>query len=419
MNRNRILVVDDEPDICALIKDVLEDEGFEVSTAQNAYDADSQFAARAPDLVLLDIWMPGEDGISLLKSWQGKSQDSVPVIIMSGHGTVETAVEATRLGAHSFIEKPVTTAKLLQNVHDALAGSEAPAAVPRIVLEPVGLSPGARVLREKALQLAENDEHVAIVGEPGVGKTTLGEYIHSLSARADKPCVVVRAAALDERSLAAALAGAAGGVLLIKQVNATGQNQQQTISKALTGERLTAEDVRLITTSLGKPDDFIKAAGVAQTVLEIAPLRKHAEDVPELVKSCTDYWCQSRKLPYRRFSIAAQNRLLHYDWPGNLGELNELVRELLESGASGEISLEEVESRLRERESGDAWLERAMDKPMREAREMFERFYLAHQLELAEGNVSRLAAKVGMERTHLYRKLRALGISLKDGGKRP
>ncbi len=413
MNRNRILVVDDEPDICALIKDVLEDEGFEVNTAQNARDADSQFTTRQPDLVLLDIWMPGEDGISLLKSWKGKAQDRVPVIVMSGHGTVETAVEATRLGAHSFIEKPVTTAKLLQNVHDALEGSGAAGAASQIILEPVGLSADAQALREKALQLATSDEHVAIVGEPGVGKTTLGEYIHSLSARARKPFTVVHAETLDEQSLAAAIGASTDGDLMIEQINALGQNQQQTIGKTLTGDRLASENVRLMTTSLGKPGDFIKAAGIVQTVLKIAPLRKHAEDVPELVNSCTDYWCQSRQLPYRRFSIAAQNRLLHYNWPGNLGELSGLVRGLLESGRSDEISLEEVEEQLRNREGGGAWVEQAMDKPMREAREMFERFYLTRQLELAEGNVSRLAEKVGMERTHLYRKLRALGISLK------
>lgn len=419
MNRCRILVVDDEPDICALIKDVLEDEGFAVSTAQNARDADLQFTARRPDLVLLDIWMPGEDGISLLKSWQGRSRDRVPVIIMSGHGTVETAVEATRLGAHKFIEKPVTTAKLLQSVRGALAGLDADAGAVRVVLEPVGLSPGVQALRERAAQLAASDEHVAIVGEPGVGKTTLGEYIHSLSARAGAPCVVVHAARLDEQSLAAALTGAAGGVLLVRQINAPAPSQQQTLGKALAGERLASENIRLVTTSLSKPGDFMKAAGVTQTVVEIAPLRKHAEDVPELVKSCTDYWCQSRQLPYRCFSIAAQNRLLHYNWPGNLGELSALVRTLLESGRSSEISLEEVEEQLRGRESGGAWVEQAMDKPMREAREMFERFYLARQLELTEGNVSRLAEKVGMERTHLYRKLRMLGISLKNNGKHP
>ncbi len=416
MNRRRVLVVDDEPDIRALVRDILEDEGFEVGVAETARDARSQFTTRRPDLVLLDIWMPGEDGISLLKHWQEKSPVAVPVVIMSGHGTVETAVEATRLGAHGFIEKPLTTAKLLQSIHAALAQRAAPDAAAGPIREPVGRGPSTRRLREQAARLAQSDEHISIIGETGTGKATLAEYIHSLSARV--PFTVVHGPKLDEKSLAAALANTANGTLLIRQLHELPPARRHNLDKVLTGTRLASERIRLITTGLRNPDGFMQEAGIAQTPLEVAALRQHAEDVPELVNACTDYWCHNRQLPYRRFSIAAQNRLLHYHWPGNLSELNELVRRLLESGG-GEISLQEVEERLQDRQSGDAWLEQVLNKPMREAREMFERLYLKHHLELVEGNVSRLAAKVGMERTHLYRKLRSLGVHPKEDGKHP
>ncbi len=419
MSQRRILVVDDEPDICALVKDILEDEGFAVDVAQNAGEARSRLAAQRPDLVLLDIWMPGEDGISLLKSWQKKSAVTAPVIVISGHGTVATAVEATRLGACGFIEKPLTTAKLLQSVHAALAEHGAPGDAARAIREPVGLSPGARRLREEAVRLAGGDEHIAITGETGTGKTALAEYIHSLSARAQAPFVAVPGATLDDRTLDEALTTAAGGTLLIKRVHELPPQRRQSISKILTGKRLASARVRLITTGLHKSGGLFQKTDIAQTTLEVAALREHIEDIPELVAACADYWCQTRQLPYRRFSIAAQNRLLHYNWPGNLSELNELVCRLLENGGTGEISLQEAETQLQDREDSGAWLEQALNRPMREAREMFERFYLRHQLELVAGNISRLAAKIGMERTHLYRKLRSLGIHLRDGGKHP
>ena len=417
MSRQRILVVDDEPDIGMLVKDTLEDEGFEVDLAQNARDARAQFTTQIPDLVLLDIWMPDEDGISLLKSWQEGSENCPPIVIMSGHGTVETAVEATRLGARSFIEKPLTTAKLLQSVHAALAGHTAFDTLTRITRGPVGNSLNARQLREQVTQLTKNDVHVSIVGESGTGKATLAEYIHYHSHRTDAPFTVAFATALDEKLLQTALADTVGGTLLIKQAHELMPTQRKKIAAILTSEYLASQRIRLIITSRNEVTELSQKTGLVQTVLEIAPLREHTEDIPELTGACTDYLCQTQRLPYRRFSIAAQNHLLHYHWPGNLYELNELVRELLESGNTDEVSLQEIEKLLSNRQGKSIWLEQALNQPLREAREMFERFYLKHQLENVDGNVTRLAAKVGMERTHLYRKLRTLGIQLQDGSK--
>ena len=417
MSRRRILVVDDEKDICELVKDILEDEGFEVYIAQNAHAARAQLAATPPDLVLLDIWMPDEDGISLLKDWQENSSCHAPIIIMSGHGTVETAMEATRLGACNFIEKPLTTAKLLQSVRAVLTKRGAAGGTARILREPVGTSVSMRQLREQARQLADSDAHVSIIGETGTGKATLAEYIHYRSARADAPLTIVHGTSLNEVALDDALAGTTNGSLLIKQAHELTPACRKALSRSLSAARLAAGRVRLMTTSLHGIDDLVKKTGMVQTVLEIVPIRAHTEDIPELANACTDYLCQSRQLPYRRFSIAAQNRLLHHNWPGNLSELNALVCELLENGGAGEISLQEVEALLDNPRGDNVWLEQALGRPLREAREMFERFYLKRQLEAVGGSVSQLAAKAGMERTHLYRKLRLLGIELRDGGK--
>ena len=227
----------------------------------------------------------------------------------------------------------------------------------------------------------------------------------------------------NEKSLLAAIEKASNGTLLIQQIYELPTDCRQNLNKFLSKDYLVSKNIRLITTSSSNINTLIRETGITQVSLKVTSLREHTEDIPELVNACTDYWSQHRSLPYRRFSIAAQNRLLHYNWPGNLSELNDLVCYLLESDKTGDISLEEVDALFQQKnvesdDWSDTWLEQAIDKPMREAREIFEKFYLTQQLKLVEGNVSQLATKVGMERTHLYRKMRSLGISLKDDNKR-
>ncbi len=171
-----ILIVDDEADICSLVKEILEDEGYEVSTAENAEQAREARRARRPDLILLDIWMPDTDGISLLKEWANDSGENTPVIMMSGHGTVETAVEATRLGAYDFLEKPLSTAKLLLTVKNALETAQLKheniglRRESGTVTEPVGRSPIMQNLREQVKRIAQHDTSVLLLGESGSGK---------------------------------------------------------------------------------------------------------------------------------------------------------------------------------------------------------------------------------------------------------
>src|SRR5688572_31514028 len=202
MSTARILVVDEDSDIRDRVKEILSEEGYRVETAASAAEARAACAKQAPDLVLLDIWMPDSDGISLLREWQQAQSFTAPVVMMSGHGTVETAVEATRLGAVDYVEKPLSLAKLLRTVQKALDDGRrrrhiARALVPPLIA-PIGRSQLMRELREQVRQVAPHEAPVLIVGEPGTGREAFARYIHSSSPRSTGPCVVLIAAALTD-----------------------------------------------------------------------------------------------------------------------------------------------------------------------------------------------------------------------------
>jgi two-component system nitrogen regulation response regulator NtrX len=454
MTAQHVLVVDDEPDIRELVQEILEDEGYEVSIAEDASTARERRRLRRPDLILLDIWMPGEDGISLLKEWQDSGGMPSPVIIMSGHGTVETAVEATRLGAYDFIEKPLTTAKLLLTVRRALEADQLQKEnvglkqLTSQVIEPVGSSAVMQQLREQSRKIAQHDTWVLITGEPGVGKETIAHYIHTLSSRHDRRFVNLGLAPFAREDSGVELFGsetgdsihyglleqANGGVLFLDEVSDMDLAAQGRLLNALEsksfiriGGRESVEvDVRVIAATHRDLQHEVKAGHFREDLyyrlnvvpLRVPPLREHAEDIPELLQYYVDFYCTREGFPYRHFSIAAQNRLLHYAWPGNVLEVRNLVQRLLILGTSDEITTEEIEMALGERvtppERDQPWQQDILDLPLRDAREAFERAYLLHQLKHARGSVSKLSQRVGMERTHLYRKLRALGINPKD-----
>ena len=213
----RILVVDDEPDIRSLLQEILEDEGFDVEIAENAAAARQAYRNHQPDLILLDIWMPDMDGISLLKEWIEESGLPMPVIMMSGHGTVETAVEATRLGAFDFIEKPLSLTKLLHTVEQALEKEKPVRDLGRhrsknlLVSEPIGRSPVMQRLREQIKRVAEHDSRVLIVGEPGSGTQVAAQYLHLNSKHQDKPFVEISLAGLDDNTALLELFGSEQG----------------------------------------------------------------------------------------------------------------------------------------------------------------------------------------------------------------
>ena len=441
MKNARILVVDDESNIRQLLEEILSEEGYEVTTAEDAKAARAARAEHNFDLILLDIWMPDTDGISLLKEWSEEGGFG-PVVVMSGHGTVDTAVEATRLGALDFIEKPVSLAKLLRTVEKALA--EKRAAEPRRtlvppMLAPVGKSETMRALRDQVERIAHHDAHTLLTGEPGSGREAFARYLASLTNRASGPFVIVMGGGLDDTDGSelflgngqgpSALERAEGGILFINEVCDMSAATQQTLFAVLeqgsyrpTGSSEDRElNLRILSSAPSgfeqESDEFRMEllSHLSAAVIRIPPLREYSEDVPELLRYYVDLLVDSENLPFRRFGVAAQNRLRNYPWPGNIRELKNIVSRLLILGAEEEITLAEVETQLAFVAPTNEPLVKQdlLSMPLREAREHFERAYLQQQLILCGGKVGQLAKRVGMERTHLYRKLRSLGVDFR------
>ena len=453
MTAAHILVVDDEPDIRGLVGDILGDENYSVSTAEDAASARQALRDRRPDLILLDIWMPDLDGISLLKEWSEEQSLVCPVIMMSGHGSVETAVEATRLGAYDFLEKPLSLAKLLLTVERALEAdrlAQENVGLKRrasTVIEPIGHSAVIQRLREQVKRVAQHGSWVLISGEPGSGRETFARYLHSHSSRRDRPFIEVGVSAISRGNAAPELFGserdggiqygrleqAAGGTLFLDEVADMDMEAQAQLVGALDtgsfmrvgGSAPVEIDVRVVAATQrdlqravedGKfREDLFYQLNVVPLV--VPPLRDHREDIPELLVSAVNRMVDQDKLPYRRFSIAAQNVLRHHEWPGNIRELKNLVQRVLILGNGDEVTAQEVESALgavQAASPGASMPGVSFDQPLRDARDAFEKAYLEYQFEKHGGNVSHMAEEAGMERTHLYRKLRDRGIEIKD-----
>ena len=448
-----VLVVDDEPDICSLVQEILVDEGLLVQVAHNGEEARAIKQSIEPDLILLDIWMPDIDGISLLKEWKEHNQLNSPVVMMSGHGTVETAVEATRLGAYDFIEKPLSLAKLLLTVKHALEKTSLQQENKRLLQfsqstdEPIGKSELMQNLRSQIQRISNHNTPVLISGEPGTDKEIFARYIHANSQRADKPMLTVGLSTLSGEASITEIFGsekdgiiqpgllekAESGTLFLKDVADMHPSLQALLQSALDSGKITRNngsielsiDVRIIAASREDLEPLVKIGQFRDDLfyqlsvvpIVIPPLREHAADIPELLEFYVNVFVERESLPYRKFSVAAQNRLRQYHWPGNTRELKNFVQRLLILGTDESIELEEVNSILgpmddNEQKSFDT-PSQDFDLPIREARENFEKRYFEYQLDKAEGSVSKVAGIVGMERTHLYRKLKALKIDIK------
>lgn len=452
MSTSHVLVVDDEADIRALIDEILSDEGYDVTVAGDADEAREARGDGKFDLVLLDIWMPGTDGISLLREWSEPGDLDCPVVMMSGHGTVDTAVEATRLGAFDFVEKPLSLAKLLRTVERAIDASKKSSGPSKSMLPsllvPVGRSPLIQNLRETVQQYATTDSPVLFSGEPGTGRSAFARYIHNMSARADGPLVSMLSASLTDSNAEEQLLGseqdgdvhsgyferARNGTLIIDDLTDLCDQAQKLILSVLEqGEFVRSgghETIKLQARVLATADANYEQAMESGTLrrdlvahlntlsVRVPPLRDYAEDVPELLNYYVDKLVDAEGLAFRRFSVAAQNRLRNYPWPDNVRELKNLVKRLLMTGTDEEITLDEVEKEIGgSAGSGEPLVKQdLLALPLREAREQFERAYLKQQLALCDGKVGKLAQRVGMERTHLYRKLRSLGVDFRSAG---
>ncbi len=452
MSTSHVLVVDDEADIRALIKDILSDEGYEVTSAGDAVEAREAREDNKFDLILLDIWMPDTDGISLLREWSEQGDLDCPVVIMSGHGTVDTAVEATRLGAFDFVEKPLSIAKLLRTVERAIEAAKSQSSSERrllpSLLTPVGRSKIMQDLRDKVQQYANHSSPVLLVGEAGTGRGAFARYIHALSDRAEGPLVNLLSASLTESNAEEQLFGseangevhngyferAKNGTLIIDELTDLNELAQKLIMSVLEqgefvrhgGREPIKLQARVLATTNADYEGRIEDGSLRRELVSdlntlslwVPPLREYAEDVPELLSYYVDKLVDGEGLSFRRVGVAAQNRLRNYPWPDNVRELKNLVRRLLITGSDEEISLEEVEKEIAAAAHSDEPLVKQdlLSLPLREAREQFERAYLKQQLVLCEGKVGKLAKRVGMERTHLYRKLRSLGIDFRSMG---
>ena len=451
MSTPHILVVDDEADIRGLLKEILSEEGYEVDVAANAAQARASRARQIPDLVLLDIWMPDVDGITLLREWSASPTDGCPVVMMSGHSTVETAVEATRLGAFDFVEKPLSLAKLLRTVERALDAGRRHRQAGRLLgaplAVPVGKSKLMQQLRAELQQLAGSPSPVLLIGEPGSGREACARYLHEQGPHAGMPFVALIASSLrdvdaearlfgreqgDGHNVAGILEEAAGGTLFIHELEDLPLGAQRLLVGVFEAGQFTriggSEPVsfraRLLSSAQPGVEQRAGDGGLRRDLLaqlnvlimRVPPLREYAEDVPELLRHQVDRMVDADGLTFRRFSVAAQNRLRNYPWPDNVRELRHLVQRLLLHGGPEEIRLEEIERELAVQTPPDEPLVKQdlLALPLREAREQFERAYLQQQLLLCNGKVGQLAKRVGMERTHLYRKLRSLGVDFRN-----
>ena len=454
MSAGRILVVDDEADIRVLLKEILSEEGYDVDVAADAGQARASRARTSPDLVLLDIWMPDTDGITLLREWSNVTAEDCPVVMMSGHGTVETAVEATRLGAFDYVEKPLSLAKLLRTVERAMDAGKRRRLTGRSQVPPLlatfGKSRVTQQMRAELTRVAPLAAPLLLVGEPGSGREALARFTHESGPRTARPFVILVSSAVPEENVERFLFGsdadgtvtgatatpglfdqAQGGTLFIQEIEDLSPRAQRVLLGVIEtgnytrigGVQTLPFNARIIATTQPGVEERAGSSGLRRDLLahlsallvRVPPLREYSEDVPELLRSYVDRMVDAEQLPFRRFSVAAQNRLRNYPWPDNLRELRSLVRRMLIKGGPEEIKLEEIESELVAHTPPDEPLVKQdlLALPLREAREQFERAYLQQQLLLCNGKVGQLAKRVGMERTHLYRKLRSLGVDFR------
>ena len=451
-----ILVVDDEPDIRNILQDILQDEGYVVSVAEDAEQARIKFKEVEPNLVLLDIWMPGEDGISVLKQWvDNKQLKTTPVIMISGHGTVENAVEAVRLGAYDFLEKPLSTGKLLLSVERGLENASLRTENQQLKSKLdsdeliVANSDASRELMRHVQLLGPTDSWVFITGESGTGKHLVAKKVHEHSPRADKAFVELNLAAMPVENVAQALFGseqkdkitmgrfeaAKGGTLFINEVLDLTLDTQNRLYSALQerqflrlgGTQYIELDVRVIVTTSGNPQQAVSDGLFREDLyyhlnvipIEVPPLRQRKQDVPELIAMFIQNMANRTNTQAPEVTQEALQWLNDYPWPGNVRQLQNIVQRLMILNRENLIDLDQVKGAL----GGDVKIENEKDNngipdyfghDMRNAKEAFEKAYLSHHLKTVDGNVSALAKKVGLERTHLYRKLKSLNLTAKS-----
>jgi len=446
-----ILIVDDERAIQKALRGVLEDEGYRVTAVGSAQEALTRLQDETPDLVFLDIWMPGMDGLEALAEFK-RIRPETAVVMISGHGTIETAVKATKLGAYDFIEKPLSLEKILLAATRALDHGrlERENRDLREQLERgqriVGKSRVIEELRQQIGIAAPTNGRVLIHGENGVGKELVARAIHAQSVRQDGPFVEVNCAAIPEELIESELFGhergaftgavsrrrgkfelADGGTLFLDEVGDMSVKTQAKVLRVLEeqafervgGKETLRVDVRVLAASNQNLPDLIAQGRFREDLfyrlsvipVEVPPLRQRAEDIPLLVEHFIKLFSGENAKRPKTISVEALAYFLSYEWPGNVRELRNMVERLVIMTPGDVIGPEALPPPLRPRDPAATVEDTQREKTLKEAREAFERAYILGELRTHDWNMTRTAEKLGIERSHLYRKLKIYGIA--------
>jgi two-component system nitrogen regulation response regulator NtrX len=454
MSHDEILIVDDEKNIRSSLEAILKDEGYRVRGVASAEEFLKQVASATPDLVILDVWLPGMDGLQALEEVR-RSHPALPVIMISGHSTVEAAVRATKLGAYDFLEKPPTLEKTLLTVKNALEHSrlaqENQALRTRLGAryEIVGKSPAIEALRGQIVSAAPSHGRVLIRGESGTGKELVARAIHSGSLRAEKPFVEVNCAAIPDELIESELFGhekgaftgattkrrgkfeiADGGTIFLDEVGDMSLKTQAKVLRVLqeqTFERVggtdtISVDVRVIAASNKDLEDEIRKGVFREDLFyrlnvipfEVPPLRDRPEDIPLLAAHFLALFSQEYGKREKRLTREGLDLLAQHAWPGNVREMRNVMERMVIMAPQGTIGPDDLAPSLRPRPGTGAETptEAAVegDATLRDARDRFEREFILRALKLSNWNITRAAERMGIERSNLHRKMKAYGI---------
>lgn len=451
-----ILIVDDEESIRLSLEGILKDEGFKTSFAATGEECLNTIATDDPDLVLLDIWMPGIDGLETLKRIK-QTRPHQLVVMMSGHGTIETAIKATRLGAFDFIEKPLSLEKVLLSIENALKVGQL-VAENRALKEKlardyqmIGESPAIKRLKEQIKVAAPSSGWVLITGENGTGKELVARAIHQQSARVDRPFVEVNCAAIPEELIESELFGhekgaftgataarrgkfdqAGGGTLFLDEIGDMSLKTQAKILRILQehkfervgGNRTIEVDVRVIAATNKNLPQEIKNGNFREDLyfrLNVLPfvvptLRSRKEDIPLLCNHFLNFFCSKESRENKTIDEEALRCLLHYNWPGNVRELKNLIERLVIMTPGPVIKTADLPqdiSNISADESAQSLQIPSEELPdsYKEAKEIFEEQFLIEKLKKNNWNISKTAEEIGLERSNLHRKIKYYGIN--------
>jgi two-component system nitrogen regulation response regulator NtrX len=448
MSHEEILIVDDEKNIRSSLEGILKDEGYRVRGVPTGEDLLKQVAQGVPDLVILDVWLPGMDGLQALEEVK-RVHPELPVIMISGHSTVETAVKATRLGAYDFIEKPLSLEKTILAVRNALEHQrlEQENLTLRQTLDErydlVGESPAIHALRIQIQSAAPSHGRVLIRGESGTGKELIARAIHRQSLRAERPFVEVNCAAIPDELIESELFGhergaftgattkrrgkfelADGGTIFLDEVGDMSVKtqakvlrvlQEQTFERVGGSETLTV-DVRVIAASNKNLEEEIQRGNFREDLFyrlnvipfEVLPLRDRKEDIVLLAEFFLGLFSREYGKREKTISRDALDLLLRYPWPGNVRELRNVMERMVIMVPRNSIEVEDLETSLRIRVEPEPVEE--MKGTLREAREQYEKKFILHRLQETHWNITRAAERLGIERSNLHRKMKGYGI---------